>query len=233
MMARHGDESAKRDPHDKFGEAQFFVGHMEAEHDNWQQKHPMAFRYYLSAFLTACESSKRDIEKTVVMRLRKENAPHESGKKARLPYETLMQDWEKGLSQEERACWDFIGDLRDPEVHEKRTETIVTTKKVPIPYSEHRHPGYVQPMSQPIAAIAATIPGFQGDLQDGVLQGWMGMWRTAEEHRFSVHDDVLPVIAGCKQYLQILDRYIAYFERFSENEQISSKGGSDGKDHQA
>jgi len=205
---------------DKVDEATFFLGHMRSEGNNWRQEDPNIFRYYLSAFLNACYSSRAQVKKHFIATLRQSKVAQ--GKRANSRFLAAEKEWEKVLSpanSEDSDLWGFIGDLRGDEVHDQRTPTVVKEKKIPMGYGEGIPPGYSYFSPPPVQFAAAS---------QARLQGWSQAWHVAAEHHFTIRDQVMPVIGVCERYLDILRRFVAHFEDYCETDIKSSGGGDDG-----
>lgn len=98
---------------EKLEEAQFFLWHMKEEDQKTDRQWAEAFKYYLSAFLTAAAS----VVDTAIYQVRDAK---------------LFKEWRDQLPPEDRASFDFMKGQRNFEVHGSGAETSIEQRAIAL-----------------------------------------------------------------------------------------------------
>jgi hypothetical protein len=167
-------------------EARFFLGHLREEAAKGASTHPVNFRYYLSALLSAARS--------VTFYLQNE---------AKARYDAWFPRWRDGLPPEDRELLVYMNEQRRLEVHELGPETIMKRRAIPAELV----PG-VQVIGPPRHFSEAEI---EAQRKRGFPPSATGAWIMVPEWYFEVEGEPAQVIHLCERYVAILERFLREF----------------------
>jgi len=169
--------------HDKLDEARFFLQHLREERRKTVRNRPEAFRYYLSAFLSAAVSVIQVLD-------------HEAGD----AFKEFWRRWRENLAQGVREFLNRMWDRRGAEVHELGPKVEVKEKPVPAELA----PG-VQIFGPPTMFLPEE---HLKRMQELGLPPWTQAWTFIPELHFEGEGDALQV---CERYLALLQGLLGDF----------------------